>query len=408
MSWKVDIMRLIETLRIVWINLMQNKFKVLLTSLGIIVGAVTIVMVIAIGKGGEAEIAGQFKGLSAETIYVNPDYGKMFGSDMDMSAIPKLTLENMQQMLDENSYLQDITLRASYYAEAVINGQKASSQITGVLENYEKINSLAVSQGVNISDADVENEARVAVIGDGLAQKYFKGPEDAIGKSIKVGEQQYKIIGVLERKGDGMQGVNPDDTIFIPFSTGERFLGDDYTIPQIVAMADNIGHVQAAMKQMQGTLDYILEDGSAYMLEDAGSRIDAAMESARTMNVLLISVATIVFIVGGIGIMNVLFVSVKERTREIGILKALGSSKKDIMTQFLLESVIISLFGGLVGVALSYACMPLMDYTDIPVLPSIDGQVIALLFAVVTGTLFGFYPAYKASRLKPIDALNYE
>ena len=169
-------MRLIETLRIVWINLMQNKFKVLLTSLGIIVGAVTIVMVIAIGKGGEAEIAGQFKGLSAETIYVNPDYGKMFGSDMDMSAIPKLTLENMQQMLDENSYLQDITLRASYYAEAVINGQKASSQITGVLENYEKINSLAVAQGVNISDADVENEARVAVIGDGLAQKVFQRP----------------------------------------------------------------------------------------------------------------------------------------------------------------------------------------------------------------------------------------
>ena len=116
----------------------------------------------------------------------------------------------------------------------------------------------------------------------------------------------------------------------------------------------------------------------------------------------------IVFIVGGIGIMNVLFVSVKERTKEIGILKALGSSKKDIMTQFLLESVIISLFGGLAGVGLSYACMPLMDYTDIPVLPTIDGQVIALLFAVVTGTLFGFYPAYKASRLKPIDALNYE
>lgn len=401
-------MRLIETLRIVWINLMQNKFKVLLTSLGIIVGAVTIVMVIAIGKGGEAEIAGQFQGLSAETIYVNPDYSKMFGSGGDMSSLPKLTRKDMEQMLEENNYLQDITLRASYYADATVNGQKVSSQITGVLENYEKINNLAVVQGENISDADVENEARVAVIGDGLAQKYFKGPEDAVGKTIKAGEQQYRIIGVLERKGDGMQGVNPDDTIFIPFTTGERFLGDDYTIPQVVAMADNLGHVQAAMKQLQGTLNYILEDGSAYMLEDAGSRIDAAMESARTMNVLLISVATIVFIVGGIGIMNVLFVSVKERTKEIGILKALGSSKKDIMTQFLLESVIISLFGGLAGVGLSYACMPLMDYTDIPVLPTIDGQVIAMLFAVVTGTLFGFYPAYKASRLKPIDALNYE
>ena len=185
-------------------------------------------------------------------------------------------------------------------------------------------------------------------------------------------------------------------------------MGDDYTIPQIVAMADNIGHVQAAMKQMQGTLDYILEDGSAYMLEDAGSRIDAAMESARTMNVLLISVATIVFIVGGIGIMNVLFRIGQRAHQGDRHSKGARQLQRDIMTQFLLESVIISLFGGLVGVGLSYACMPLMDYTDIPVLPSIDGQVIALLFAVVTGTLFGFIPAYKASRLKPIDALNYE
>ncbi len=401
-------MKLIETLRIVWINLMQNKFKVLLTSLGIIVGAITIIMVIAIGKGGEAKIAGQFQGLSAETIYVNPDYSRMMGTDMDMAKVPKLTIENMEQMLDENSYLKDITLRASYFKDVTMNAQKASAQITGVLENYERISNLKTVLGQNITDMDVENEARVAVIGDALAQKYFKGPEDALGKNVKIGEQQYKIIGVLERKGDGMQGVNPDDTVFIPYTTGERHLGGDDTIPQIVALADNINHVQAAMKQMQGTLDYILEDGSAYMLEDAGSRIDAAMESARTMNVLLISVATIVFIVGGIGIMNVLFVSVKERTKEIGILKALGSSKRDIMTQFLLESVIISLFGGLAGVALSYACMPLMDYTGIPVLSTLDGQIIALLFAVATGTLFGFYPAYKASRLKPIDALNYE
>ncbi|WP_066687444.1 ABC transporter permease [Christensenella intestinihominis] len=401
-------MRLVETLRIVWINLMQNKFKVLLTSLGIIVGAVTIVMVIAIGKGGEAEIAGQFQGLSAETIYVNPDYSKTFSTDMELSDIPKLSLDNMRQMLDENSYLKDITMRSSYFKDVVMNGQKGSMQVAGVLQNYEQISNLFPAEGVNISEEDVEYENRVAVIGDGLAQKYFKGPEDAIGKTIKIGEQQYQIVGVLERKGDGMQGVNPDDTIFIPFTTAERFLADPYTIPQVVAMADSVNHVAAAMKQMQGTLDYILEDGSIYMLEDAGSRIDAAMESARTMNLLLISVAAIVFIVGGIGIMNVLFVSVKERTREIGILKALGSSKRDIMTQFLLESVIISLFGGIVGVALSYACMPLMDYTDIPVLPTVDGQVIALLFAVATGTLFGFYPAYKASRLKPIDALNYE
>ncbi|MDR2973773.1 MAG: ABC transporter permease [Propionibacteriaceae bacterium] len=401
-------MRFPETARIVWTNLMQNKFKVLLTSLGIIVGAVTIVMVIAIGKGGEERIAGQFKGLSAETIYINPDYGKAFGSDMDLTKLPKLTQEHMRQIMEENMFLKDITIRNTYYKDTFINNQKANPQITGVLANYETINNFPISLGSNISEADVENAARVVVLGDGIARKYFSSPEEALGKVIKIGEQLYRVIGVLERKGDAMQGVNPDESLFIPFSTGQLFLADGFSMPQIVAMADSIDHVGSAMRQMRGTLDYVLEDGSDYQLEDAGSRIDAAMESARTMNLLLISVATIVFIVGGIGIMNVLFVSVKERTKEIGILKALGSSREDIMGQFLLESVIISLFGGGVGVALSYACMPLLTLTGIPAVATLDGKVIALGFAVVTGTLFGFYPAYKASRLKPIDALNHE
>ena len=162
------------------------------------------------------------------------------------------------------------------------------------------------------------------------------------------------------------------------------------------------------MAEIKDTLNYILEDGSVYELSDAGSRIEAATKSAKTMNLLLMSVATIVFVVGGIGIMNVLFVSVKERTKEIGILKALGSSKKDIMLQFLLESVIISLFGGIVGVLISNYLMPLMKYTDVPVSSSLSGKIIALAFALVTGTVFGLYPAYKAAQLKPIEALNYE
>ena len=184
-------MRLSETLRIVWINLMQNKFKVLLTSLGIIVGAVTIVMVIAIGRGGEAEIAGQFKGLSAETIYVNPDYNRAFDSGLNTDQIPKLSVDDMKQMLSENSYLNDITMRINYYKDVFMNGQKDSMQVTGVLENYEQVHNLPVSEGTNITEEHVEYENRVAVIGDELAQRYFKGPEDAVGKTIKIGEQQY-------------------------------------------------------------------------------------------------------------------------------------------------------------------------------------------------------------------------
>ena len=173
-------------------------------------------------------------------------------------------------------------------------------------------------------------------------------------------------------------------------------------------MAQNTGVIEKAKARLKSTLDYLLEDSTMYAVEDAGSRIDAALESARTMKMLLISVAAIVFLVGGIGIMNVLFVSVKERTREIGILKAIGTSRFDILMQFLLESMGIGLFGGIIGVALSYAAMPLMKITDIAVSPSVGGQVAAMVFAVSTAAIFGFYPAYKASVLKPIDALNYE
>lgn len=399
-------MRFSETLRIVFVNIMQNKFKVLLTSLGIIVGAATIVLVIAIGKGGEDEVMKQFSGLSAETIYVNPDYSKSGFNNSE--SIPKLTVDIMNQIMDESTTLSAIDIRGNAHKESIINGTKEQIAIAGVTEEYSKVSNLEVAYGENISDIDVEDYTNAAVIGDGLAKKYFMKAEDAIGSSIKINNRTYVIKGVLERRGDGMQGLNPDETIFIPFSTASQYVFDNSTFPQVVALASDLSLVKKAMAEIKDTLNYVLEDGSVYKLEDTGSRIKAATKSAKTMNMLLMSVATIVFIVGGIGIMNVLFVSVKERTKEIGILKALGSSKNDIMLQFLLESVIISVFGGVVGILVSQYIMPLMKYTDIPVTPSLNGNIMALLFAVVTGTLFGLYPAYKAAQLKPIEALSYE
>ena len=399
-------MRFSETLRIVFINIMQNKFKVLLTSLGIIVGAATIVLVIAIGNGGEDEVMEQFSGLSAETIYVNPDYSKSGFNNSE--SIPKLTVDIMNQIMDESTTLSAIDIRGNVYKESVINGTKEQMAIAGVTEEYSKVSNLEVAYGENISHIDIEDYTNAAVIGDGLAKKYFMKAEDAIGSTIKINNRTYVIKGVLERRGDGMQGLNPDETIFIPFSTASQYVFDDSTLPQVVALASDLSLVKKAMAEIKDTINYVLEDGSVYKLEDTGSRIEAATKSAKTMNMLLMSVATIVFIVGGIGIMNVLFVSVKERTKEIGILKALGSSKNDIMLQFLLEAVIISVFGGVVGIIVSQYIMPLMKYTDIPVTPSLNGNIMALLFAVVTGTLFGLYPAYKAAQLKPIEALSYE
>ncbi len=401
-------MNFTEMMRVVWLNLVQNKFKVMLTSLGIIVGAVTIVMVIAIGRGGEAEIAGQFGDLSAATVYVNTDYSKMFSGNMDMSSYPKLNEEHLEQMADENPYLKKLMLMLNTMAEATINNEKNFTTFNGVSPDYEEISNLPIATGDNITQDDVDNMTRVAVLGDKIAAQYFGSAENAVGRTLKVGGQTFQIIGVLERKGDAIQSMNPDNSVFIPYTTAMRYLAGDYDLPQMIGLAKDISVVDKAIARMQSTLDYMLDDSSFYMVEDAGSRIEAATQSATTMKMLLISVAAIVFVVGGIGIMNVLFVSVKERTREIGILKALGSSKKDVMLQFLLESVMISIFGGGVGILLSFLLMPLMQYTDIPVLATADGKLVALFFSVLTGALFGFYPAWKAAGLKPIDALNYE
>ncbi len=399
-------MRFSEMVRIVFTNLLQNKLKVLLTSIGIIVGTVTIVMVIAIGRGGEEEVKKQFSGLSAETVYVNLDYMKI--GMMDYADIPKLTTEHMEQILAESTTLKGAYLRGDGYEEVEMNGKKEYVAISGVTEGYSYVSNLNSQFGDSISESDVEEGTFVAVIGEGLAKKNYTNPQDAVGSTIKIGNKTYSIIGVLERKGDGIQGLSPDDTVFIPYTTAEQNIFSSYNISQIVALVKDLPSVRRAMFEIQSTLNYVLEDGSIYSVEDAGSRIEAATQSAGTMNVLLISMATIVFVVGGIGIMNVLFLSIKERTKEIGILKALGSSKEEILLQFLLESVIISLFGGVIGVILSYFLMPLMKYFNTPVSPSLMGQCIAIGFAVITGTVFGLYPAYQASRLKPIEALSYE
>lgn len=399
-------MKLLEMLRIVMINILQNKVKVMLTSIGIIVGSVTIVMVIAIGRGGEEEVKAQFSGLSAETVYVNLDYMKI--GNKDFSEIPKLTQDLMEQMMDESQTLKGIYLRGDAYSEVTLNGKTEYIFVTGVTEGYSLVSNLETAYGENISEFDVEEMTSVAVIGEGIAKKYYPNVEEAIGSTIRIGDKAFTIIGILERKGDGLQGLSADDTIFIPFTTAEQSILNEYTMPQIVALSKDLSTVKFSMKEMKSTLNYVLDDGSYYTLEDAGSRIEAATQSAGTMNMLLIAMATIVFIVGGIGIMNVLFLSIKERTKEIGILKALGSSKEEILLQFLFESVIISTFGGIMGVLLSYLLMPLMKYTNTPVSPSIEGQIIAIIFAMITGTLFGLYPAYKASQLKPIEALSYE
>ena len=398
-------MRLTETLRMIWTNLLQNKSKVLLTSLGIIIGTLTIILVIAIGKGGEEEVARQYSSMSAETIYVNVIYSDR----LDFASIPRISTEHLAVILEENPYLEGIYLRTTLFQETRIGQKKKDLTIAAVTQGYSEISSLPIAEGTDFADADFEDGGRVVVLGNNVAQQNFTSPEAAVGESLVINNARYEIIGVLAKKSEGLQGLSPDDSVFLPLQTAQNGdMLDDYAIPQAVGLATSTEVIDQAMTRLKSSLDYLLEDSTMYGIEDTGGRIEAALQSARTMKMLLVSVAAIVFLVGGIGIMNVLFVSVKERTKEIGILKALGTSKKDILLLFLLESVEIGLFGGIVGVLVSFAAMPLMQRTGIAVSPSVEGWVIALFFAVGTAAVFGFYPAYKAAGLKPIDALTYE
>ncbi|MDO9591989.1 MAG: ABC transporter permease [Erysipelotrichaceae bacterium] len=395
-------MSLYEIFRAVLINFRANKFRVFLTALGIIVGSLTIILVVGIGQGSQASVEEQFAKLNAGTIYVQ--------STQNSNTKISLTTEVLQAIDDNAAYVDAATI--SVNGKAMINYYQSSydSSVTGVLDNYQPLNNIVMAYGEFIRYGDSENKNRTAVLGNDLAEFLFEGdPSVAVGKTITIENRKFEVIGVMKRLGDSTQGVNIDESVIIPYETSVKYIVGSDVKPRIIALAKDVDQVTLAMDEISAILTTIYgSDASNLTIRDAGSRLVVAQVSARTMSILLVSIAVIVLIVGGIGIMNVLFVSVKERTREIGILKALGARRKDILLQFLIESILISTAGGLIGILLGFILMPMMAYIEIRTIPSVYGNLLALFFSIATGTFFGYYPALKAAGLRPIDALSYE
>lgn len=464
-------MRIGEILRLVWINIIENKFKMMLTSLGIIVGAATIVLVIAIGRGGQADVADQFKNLNAGAIEVSigtgvdmdaimsgmgdmpsfnfdsmPDFssGTMpgggsssgggnrssnfaggggsapsMGGGGGMAIIgggggglignTRMTISDVNDIKSLVSGLEEVTLLQS--GETAVYGgdleEEQTATVVGVLEDYQYVSNLSVLYGRFIEEDDDTYGEYVAVIGYGLAEEIFTYAAYAYGDYLEIDGKNYEIVGVLEEMGSVSSGISPDQAVYLPYSTAQKHIFGNTVLPEIAAVAANVSDVPRIMEDIETVLTENYPN-AYFDVTDAGSAMEVASSSADTLALLLLAVASIVFIVGGIGIMNVLFVSVKERTMEIGILKAVGCSKKTILMEFLLEANLISVLGGILGVAAGYALMPAVEWAGMRVEESMTGAILALAFAVFTGTLFGFYPAWKASRLVPIQALNLE
>ena len=480
-----------ELLRLVWINITQNKFKTIMTSIGIIVGAATIVMVIAIGKGGQEDVADQFKNLNAGAIDISYDgsdknrggnqnsddssdsgmmmmpsgggapsgsspaggsggssggfpgggdsggfpggggssgggpgggdgggmpgnMGGLFGGGSDME--DRMNQENIT--LDEDD-VDDIETFVSGISAATISYTTRSSvdggdldeaqtySIAGVKDNYAAISNLSLAVGDFITESDDENKEKVCVLGASVAEEIFGSAIDAYGSVIYIDDRSYVVNGVLSSMGTVASGISPDDSIFIPYATGVKYLVGTNVSPTITVIAEDVNNVSGVTEEITEVLATSYPNAE-FTFEDAGSKMEAASASNEILTMLLIAMAAIVFVVGGIGIMNVLFVSVKERTNEIGILKAIGCSQSNILFEFLAEAAAISLIGGVLGIVASLLVTPVAQYLGVRVELTPAAFLIALLFALITGTLFGFYPAYKASKLVPVEALGAE
>ena len=461
-------MKLSEILRLVWINLIQNKFKVVLTSIGIVVGAATIVMVIAIGRGGQMDVADQFKNLNAGAIDIsyeqssdssssnsksssksglsgkssngNSESGNrgqdgfgggqgmpqmQGGGEMQGGGMPggfggfmqggkssesskinqeKITLSE-DDMDDLKTFLPGISdITISYTTKSDVDGgdldDAESYTIAGVKNNYAGMSNLTMAAGSFIESSDETNKEKVCVLGYSVAKEIFGSVKDAYDSTIYIDDRAYVVNGVISEVGTVSSGISPDDSIFIPYSTGVKYIVGTDANQTITVIASDVDKVDTVMENIQSVLAENYPNAE-FTITDAGSKMEAAAESNNTLTTLLIAMAAI-------GIMNVLFVSVKERTKEIGILKAIGCTKKDILIEFLLEACFISILGGILGVLLSFGITPVVEHFDVRVELSVFGAALAVVFAVFTGTVFGFYPALKASKLVPVEALNEE
>ena len=401
-------------------SLNANKMRSMLTVLGIVIGVAAVIAMISIGRGAQASIASRIESMGTNLVYISPGSTSDGGVQTVAGSAGTLTLDDAEALADLPNVVA-VSSQTSNFAQVVYQSQNTRTRLMGVTPDYETVGSLTLEDGVFISADDQKARSLVVVLGSSVAEDLFGGTGGVVGQKVRLNGQPYEVIGVLASKG-GTGFMNQDDQVFIPLSTalyrlvgGFRFRGSS-VISQITVKASSpdvvdqvVNDVTLLMRERHGTI----EGADDFTVTSQEATIDAATQVADTMTIFLGGIAGISLAVGGIGIMNIMLTTVTERTHEIGLRKAVGVKRRDILLQFLVESVVLSLAGGLIGAAFGWGTARLMgqiEFSGSTITPvvGLDSVLLATLFSMAVGLFFGIYPATRASRLQPVEALRYE
>ncbi len=404
------------TMRAALRALRRNKMRSALTTLGIVIGVAAVIAMVSIGRGANAAVQQQIASLGTNLLMVIPGATTSGGVRSGWGGVSTLSVSDAETIRAEASAVAEVTWFKRQVAQAVYRDTNWSTSVQGVTPSYPKVRQWGVAKGSFFSQRDEAAAARVAVLGQTVVDSLFDRGEDPIDATIRLKGVPFRVIGVLDRKGQTTWGQDQDDVALIPFSTAERrVLGTEFVgaVDMIFVTSTSKDDIEAAKEQVTLLLRELhrIQPGQDddFSVRDLNEMAQASASATRVMTSLLLAVASISLLVGGIGIMNILLVSVTERTREIGIRMAVGAKSRHILLQFLVEAITLSLVGGIGGVLLGVATARLVSVlAGWPTLISPGAVAGSLLFSGAVGVFFGFYPARKAARLDPIAALRYE
>jgi putative ABC transport system permease protein len=406
-------MRIFMILRVALKALNRNKMRTALTMLGMIIGVAAVIAMVALGKGASSSIENQIK--SAGTNIINVMAGNFMtgGVRMGSGASNTLTVEDANAIRNEVQGVQYLAIGVNTRAQVIAGNQNWQTRINGSEVDWPAIRTWQVKYGAFFTQQDVNSAAKVAVLGSTVATNLFGDDMDPTGQVIRIKNQPFKVIGVMASKGSSTGGDDQDDSIVIPYTTAQKKLMGITHIQNITVSAEAANDVSATadrITQLLRVRHKILQgDTDDFMVRTLEEMAAMRTETTRTMTALLAGIAGVSLLVGGIGIMNIMLVSVTERTREIGLRMAIGARSGDVLMQFLVEAVVLSLFGGSIGILLGFGISwAVTEFLTWPTTISTDAVVLAFGFSAVIGIFFGFYPATKAAKLDPIEALRFE